>query len=65
MQFHGSMCDGILMLTGEKPGHSEGLEAPEDGEECPPATWETEVWQKRECERGTCNCKRNNRVPAT
>ena len=37
----GSLCD--RMLTGEKPGHSEGLEAPEDGEECSPATWETEV----------------------
>ena len=39
----GFMCDGLLMLTEEKPGHSEGLEAPEDGEEYPPATWKTEV----------------------
>ena len=39
----GSMCDGMLMLTGEKLGHIEGLEAPEAGEECPPPTWETEV----------------------
>ena len=43
MQFHGYMCDGMLMLTGEKLGRIEGLEAPADGEECPPATWKTEV----------------------
>ena len=46
IQFNSMVKKGFTrdgLLTGEKLGHSEGLEAPEDGEEYPPATWETEV----------------------
>ena len=40
VQFHGEgyVCNVMLSLTEEKPGHSEEFEAPADGAECLLAT---------------------------